>query len=136
MIDATADSEIRAAIFKNCGKQFQMMRRPNIVVTEIGDVGSGCCLNTAIIRNRLRTRVLGKANPADGTTCPSRHLLGVIRAAIRDDDDLERRLRLTQSRLQRWNNKAGTIVSGNDDRKARELFSARKGNHRNLSRDT
>ena len=100
MINATADGEIRAAIFKHCRKQFQMMRGPNVVVTEICDVRSGCCLHTGIVRGRLRTRVLGKTYPADGTTefLPN-HLLGIIRAAIPDDNDLERRVRLLQSRL-------------------------------------
>ena len=35
-------------------------------------------------------------------------LLGIIRTAIPDDDDHERRVRLYQSRLQRWDNKPGT----------------------------
>ena len=125
MINTTADSEIWAAIFKNRRKQFQMMRRPDVVVAEIGDVRSGCYLNTGIVRDRLRTRVLGKAYPADGTTeFPPNHLLGIIRAAIRDDDDLERRVRLSQSRLQRWDNKPGPIVGRNDDGKTWKLFPA------------
>ena len=100
MINATADSEIRTAIFKYRRKQFQMMRRPNVVVAEICDVRSGCCLHTGVVRGRLRTRVLGKAYPADSTTefLPN-HLLGIIRASIPDDNDLERRVRLLQSRL-------------------------------------
>ena len=116
MINAPADSEIRAAIFKQRRKQFQMMRRPNVVVAEICDMRSGCCLHTGIVRGRLRTGVLGKAYPADGSTefLPNR-LLGIIRAAISDDNDLERRVRLPQSRLQRWNNKPRPIVSRNDD---------------------
>ena len=96
MINATADSEIRAAIFENRCKQFQMMRRPNVVVAEICDVRSSCCLHTGIVRGRLRTRVLEKAYPANGATefLPN-HLFGIIRAAIPNDDDLEGRVRLS-----------------------------------------
>src|SRR5437868_8987789 len=125
MVNATADSEIRAATFKHCRKQFQMIRRPDVVVAEICNMRSGCCLNTGIVWERLRTRVLGKAYSADGTTefLPN-HLLGIIRATISYNDDLERRVRLLQGRLQRWDNKARSIVGRNDDGKTWKLFPA------------
>ena len=58
----------------------------------------------------------GSLNPADGTTefLPD-HLLGIIRAAIPDDNDLKRRVRLLQSRIQRWKNKPRPIAGRNDD---------------------
>ena len=81
--------------------------------------------NTGIIRGRLRTGVLAKTYPANRPTELSfYHLFGIVCATVADDDDFEGGVRLTQDRVERRNNKSGTIVGRNDYRKSWRFFPA------------
>ncbi len=97
----------------------------DIVVAEISDMRSTRSFDSGIVRGRLRTGVLGKIYPANRPTELSLdHLFGIVCATVADDDDFKGRVRLTQDRIERRNNKSGTIVGRNDYRKSWRFFSA------------
>src|SRR5205807_10511130 len=56
-------------------------------------------------------------------------LFGIVRATITNNDDFERGMCLTQGRLKRWDNKARTIVSCDNDGELRKFFPAQKRQH-------
>ena len=100
MIDAPARHEIERRIIRDPGrKRLKVIRRPDVVVTDIGDPGSACRSDTVVVREALAAGIVRQIAPDDPLLRegPNRRL-GFVAASVADHDQLEIGVGLAEQR--------------------------------------
>jgi hypothetical protein len=97
-------------------EQGEVVREPEVVVTEIGDQPSSRLAKAFVVRAGLVAGVLGKVDPAKARIVDRRHDgLRVVRAPVSNDEDLEVPERLTERAFHRERQDRAPVVGGDDD---------------------
>src|SRR6185295_15854168 len=118
---------IRIAFADDACKLLEMTARPDVVVPEIGDVGSACKANAFVVRGRLAARISREIRPPDAIgEMRGHHVCGIVGTPVSNDDDLEVTISLVERRADRRNDPACRVVRGDDDRKMRHLADLRR----------
>ena len=120
VVDGAAHREIRIVRLDDAGQSLEMVRRPHVVVPEVGDVRSARQADALVVRGRLPARVPREVRPAHRVAeMRCENVAGGVRAAVAHDDDLVGAAGLTQRGFDRGDDPRGGVVRGDHDGEAR-----------------
>ena len=104
------------------GQPCEMIRRPDVVVTQIRDVGAGRAADSGVVRIGLAAVIAIEVLPAHRIgEIGLQYRAGRVAATVADDEDLERAVALGKRRTNRGKNPFARVIRGHDDRKARSV---------------
>lgn len=118
MINSPANHEIRILLADHFVQQFQMITRPDIVVTQVGDVRSVRDANTFIIRRCLAARITQQVFPENLLAeFGFEKLFGAVPATISHNNDFEVPISLLEHGADGVFDPCRRVVARNDDGK-------------------
>ena len=123
VIDAPAHHEIeRRILLRSWPRGVEVIRRPDVVVADIGDPGSACRSDTFVVREALAPGIVRQVAPDDPLLRegPNRRL-GFVAAPVSDHDQLEIGAGLAEQRHDGRTDVSSAPVGGENDREERNF---------------